>query len=76
VSIGKINLLYMCASTEKVSILITVLQIHVIVNALFVTQFKTCLQFEVIWWDSSPVSASTEFLSAVVGRKCGASLRW
>ena len=46
-----------CASTEEVSILISALYSHV----LIVTQFKTCWQFNVIWWDSPPVSASTAF---------------
>ena len=54
---GKVTLLYVCASIERVSILIIVLQSHaVIINLLVVTQFETCWQFDVIWWDSSYVS--------------------
>jgi hypothetical protein len=54
---GKVTLLYVCASIERVSILIIVLQSHaVIINLLVVTQFETCWQFDVIWWDSPYVS--------------------
>jgi hypothetical protein len=56
-----------CAVTRKVSILIVGLQVHLAINVLFVTQFKTW-QFYAVWWDSLPVSTST-VLSAVVGRR-------
>jgi hypothetical protein len=55
-----------CVSTDKVSILIIVLHSHVISNALVVTKFKICLQFDFIWWNSPSVSASTGVLSAAV----------
>jgi hypothetical protein len=48
-------------STEKVGILITVLQINVTKNAFIVTISKTCWQYEVIWCGSSLVSTSSGF---------------
>jgi hypothetical protein len=46
-----------------------VLKIHVTINALVFTQLKICLQFDFIWWDSLPGSASTSILSAAVARR-------
>ena len=74
----KVNALCMCVcvcarvctgtSTEKVGILITVLQINVATNAFVVTISKIRWQY-VIWCASSLVSASTVVLSAAVDRR-------
>jgi hypothetical protein len=60
---GKVTLICVCvcacASTGKGSILIIVLHIPVIIKVLVDAQFKTCWQFDVIWWESTAVSTST-----------------
>jgi hypothetical protein len=59
-----------CVSTETVSTYTDYCSLDLCkINALVVTRFKICLQFDFIWWDSPLVSASTGVLSAVVGRR-------
>jgi hypothetical protein len=43
--------LFVFASTEKVNLLIIVLQSHVVINAWIIKQFKINLQFYFMWWD-------------------------
>jgi hypothetical protein len=61
--------LCMHTSTEKVGILITVLQIKVTINASVATISKTRWQYDVIWRESSLVSTSTVVLTAAVDRR-------
>jgi hypothetical protein len=53
-------------------ILIIVLRSHVIIKALFVTQFKIYLHYDFIWWILPPVGAAIGVLGvAVEGREGG-----
>jgi hypothetical protein len=53
---GKVKLVHVSVcSTDKVSILTAVLQIHIITKALFVNHFKICLQYDIICWGLPPV---------------------
>ena len=61
----------MCASTYKMCILIIVLQSHVVIKALFVIQFKICLQYDFILWVLSPVSAAIGVLGVAVWGRGG-----
>jgi len=73
----KVTLLNVCVCASvgrKVSILIVVLRGPVIINAFVVAQFKICLQFEFVCWQSLPVSALTGVLVAVLGRRRGVAV--
>ena len=67
---GKVNALCVCThnSTEKVGILITVLQINVTIHAFVVTISKIRRQCDLIWCESSLVSTATVVLSAAADR--------
>lgn len=56
------------ASSGKVSILIIVLQIHVLINALVVTEFKTCWQFSQYLVGFAPGQRFRKSFGAVVHR--------
>ena len=52
-------------------ILIIVLQRHVVIKALFVTQFKICLQCDFIWWVLPPVGAAIGVLGVAIWERGG-----
>jgi len=67
---GKVKLFHVHGMVlEKVSVMTTVLQSLVVINALVFTQFKIVFLFDVILLNSLPASVSTGGLNAVVQRR-------